>query len=176
MCTLRPPFDANSLQCLAMKIVKGTYSSIPNIYSKDLKSLITLLLNRDPNKRPRIHQILNMDLIKNRIKDFLTKTVSLEFNHTVIHKKDLYKIASEEEKLEKIKNNNIQEDLNSYKESEKINVDKEREKAKEREREREIEREKNKEKERLKEIEKEKKKEKELLLEQERREKMRILQ
>jgi len=73
-----------------------------------MKNLVSVLLNRDPSKRPRVHDILNMPLIKNRIKDFLTKTqVNLEFNHTVIHSKNLNQIFVEDkqfkEKLEKEK-------------------------------------------------------------------------
>jgi len=51
---------------------------------------VTQLLNTDSTKRPRVHDILAMPLIKNRIREFLTTTVmNIEFNHTVIHKKDL---------------------------------------------------------------------------------------
>ena len=48
------------------------------------------LLVTDSSKRPRVHDILNMPIIKNRIKEFLTTTMmNVEFNHTIIHKKDL---------------------------------------------------------------------------------------
>ena len=33
MCTLTPPFTANNLQFLALKIVKGSYVNIPQQYS-----------------------------------------------------------------------------------------------------------------------------------------------
>jgi len=90
MCTLKPPFDANSLQYLALKIVNGKYTPIPSHYSKEMKNLVTAMLSRDPAKRPRVHDILQMPIIKDRIKDFLTKTQQcVEFNHTVIHNKDL---------------------------------------------------------------------------------------
>jgi NIMA (never in mitosis gene a)-related kinase len=90
MCTLKPPFDANSLQQLAKKIAKGIYAPIPSTYSKEMKNLVNTLLITDTKKRPRVHEILAMPVIKNRIKEFLTTTIAnIEFNHTVIHKKDL---------------------------------------------------------------------------------------
>mmetsp|Transcript_76026 Transcript_76026/g.164519 ORF Transcript_76026/g.164519 Transcript_76026/m.164519 type:complete len:232 (+) Transcript_76026:73-768(+) len=115
MCTLKPPFDAHSLQYLAMKIVSGKYAPIPSMYSKDMRNLVSSCLSRDPNQRPRVHEILALPLIKDRIKEFLTKTQqNMEFNHTVIHKKDLNQIYQEEHvlknKLEKIKEQRDKED------------------------------------------------------------------
>jgi len=34
MCSLKPPFDANSLPALALKISRGDYGMIPSHYSK----------------------------------------------------------------------------------------------------------------------------------------------
>ena len=44
LCALRPPFDAESLNFLALKIVRGNYSSIPSQYSKEMKNLISSML------------------------------------------------------------------------------------------------------------------------------------
>jgi len=60
LCALKPPFDGNSLQFLALKIVRGTYSPIPGHYSRDLRSLVFSLLQTDPNKRPTAAQILSI--------------------------------------------------------------------------------------------------------------------
>ena len=59
LCALKPPFDAESLPKLAMKIVRGNYNPIPSHYSKELKNLIASLLALDPQKRPSVHQILS---------------------------------------------------------------------------------------------------------------------
>lgn len=40
LCALTPPFTANSLQFLALKIVKGSYAPLPGNYSKELKGII----------------------------------------------------------------------------------------------------------------------------------------
>ena len=62
LCTSKPPFDAASIPQLALKITKGQYNPIPQIYSKELKYLISLLLSVDPSKRPCINQILSKTL------------------------------------------------------------------------------------------------------------------
>jgi len=59
LCALKVPFDANSIQSLALKITKGTYSPIPNQYSKDLKVLIAQMLSVEPSRRPKIQHILS---------------------------------------------------------------------------------------------------------------------
>ncbi len=58
LCALAPPFNANSLQLLALKIVKGGYQPIVTPYSKELKGLIADILQVDPNRRPSIRDIL----------------------------------------------------------------------------------------------------------------------
>lgn len=142
MCTLKPPFDANSLQQLALKIVNGKQTPIPSHYSKEMKNLVTAMLSRDPAKRPRVHDILQMPIIKDRIKDFLTKTQQcVEFNHTVIHNKDLNLIQNEEQKSsshdqedeEKFK----QDSQHSKREEEEMIREAERQKAEERRKEEE---------------------------------------
>ena len=54
LCALKPPFNAESLHYLALKIVKGQYTPIPSHYSKDMKDLIAKLLQVDPRRRPTI--------------------------------------------------------------------------------------------------------------------------
>ena len=59
MCALQPPFIAPSLQMLALKIVKGSYTPIQGKYSQDLKNLISEMLTLNPNRRPSINEILS---------------------------------------------------------------------------------------------------------------------
>ena len=60
MCALAPPFNANSLQLLALKIVKGVYQPITGNYSKELKGLIADILQVDSNRRPYVRDILGI--------------------------------------------------------------------------------------------------------------------
>ncbi len=78
MCALSPPFVANNLQFLALKIVKGTYGQIPSHYSYDLKSLIKSMLNTDSSKRPNINKILTSKVISKRIASFLTESKRMD--------------------------------------------------------------------------------------------------
>jgi len=87
LCALKPPFDAQSLTFLAMKIIKGQYSPVPSQFSRELKNLVATLLQVEPLKRPTVNEILKFPLIQNRIQNFLSKSVKLqEFSHTVLHK------------------------------------------------------------------------------------------
>jgi serine/threonine protein kinase len=45
MCNLRHAFEAQSINGLALKILKGTYSSIISCYSKQLRDLIGQMLS-----------------------------------------------------------------------------------------------------------------------------------
>ena len=44
LCALEPPFKANNLQFLALKIVQGAPPPLPKIYSDDLKLLVRSML------------------------------------------------------------------------------------------------------------------------------------
>ena len=66
MCLLKPPFDANSLPALALKISKGEYLPVPKVYSKEMKKLVGEMLQVDPGKRPNINEVLNSPLLRDR--------------------------------------------------------------------------------------------------------------
>ena len=86
MTVLKMPFEASSLPMLSLKIVKGTYSTIPMSVSKDLRALIQSILQVKIENRPNIYQLLRHKLVSPRIKNFLNDTeYQKEFNHTVIH-------------------------------------------------------------------------------------------
>lgn len=86
LCALKPPFVADSLHFLAMKIVRGSFSPIPSAFSSDMKHLVGQLLSVDPSKRPTINEILNMPYLKNKITNFLSDTQrKIEFSHTILH-------------------------------------------------------------------------------------------
>lgn len=49
---LKPPFQAEDMEGLYKKVIKGDYPKLPLIYSSDLNDLIRILLQIDPHKRP----------------------------------------------------------------------------------------------------------------------------
>lgn len=62
LCTLKPPFNAENLKYLALKIIKGVYVPIPSQYSKDMRKLIESLLKKDPAQRPTVNDVLSKEL------------------------------------------------------------------------------------------------------------------
>ena len=85
MMALKMPFDANSLPMLTLKIIKGNYAPPPQIYTSDLRNLVSQLLSVDPNKRPTADEILKMPIIKNGIKNFLNEIdYNKEFSKSIV--------------------------------------------------------------------------------------------
>ena len=59
MVSLKMPFDAPNLPILALKIQKGEYEKLKNIWSEDLRNLIYSMLLTNPDKRPNLEDILS---------------------------------------------------------------------------------------------------------------------
>tara|TARA_B110000305_G_C19231771_1_gene535561 strand:- start:203 stop:589 length:387 start_codon:yes stop_codon:yes gene_type:complete len=68
MCALKPPFNGSNIHMLAMQIVRGQFPPLPNIYSYELRGLVTKLITQDPNRRPNINAILKDKIIAPRIR------------------------------------------------------------------------------------------------------------
>jgi NIMA (never in mitosis gene a)-related kinase len=45
LCARKPPFDADNLPLLALKIVGGSFSPLPNLYSKEIRKFIKNIFN-----------------------------------------------------------------------------------------------------------------------------------
>jgi NIMA (never in mitosis gene a)-related kinase len=60
LCTLKKPFEADNLLGLVFKIVTDQPAEIPSSkpYSKEIRQLIDMLLEKDPKNRPSIADIL----------------------------------------------------------------------------------------------------------------------
>ena len=87
MVTLRHAFDANSMKGLVLKILRGTYPTIPSNYSQDLKDLIADMLIKDPTKRPSMSKILEKEFLARRISRLLTTMIAkAEFSEVFVKK------------------------------------------------------------------------------------------
>lgn len=75
MCLRKQPFDAQSLPALALKIAKGEYTPIPKVYSRELKKLVTDMMQVEPTKRPTIDEILRSPLTSHRVDQFLPRDI-----------------------------------------------------------------------------------------------------
>lgn len=95
MSALRMPFEAPNLPLLSLKILKCQYTPVPDKYSKELRMLISVCLNVDPNRRPSVKDILNLPIIQGRINRFLSEVeFNDEFSHTIMHKYNPMKTPS----------------------------------------------------------------------------------
>ncbi|CAG9312240.1 unnamed protein product [Blepharisma stoltei] len=78
MMNLRHAFDAQSLNGLAMKILKGSYPPTSPFYSKGLRDIVTKMLSVNPSQRPTLIDLLNTPLIRRHVviylRDCLTPT------------------------------------------------------------------------------------------------------
>jgi NIMA (never in mitosis gene a)-related kinase len=69
LCTFRPPFIASNQIALAKKICNEEAAPLPNHIPRDLTFLIMKMLQKDPEKRPDIEQILSYSGVKIRVCD-----------------------------------------------------------------------------------------------------------
>jgi NIMA (never in mitosis gene a)-related kinase len=60
LCERKPPFNADSMHFLALKIVRGNYTPISSNYSREMKNLVSKCLELNPDKRPSISEILGI--------------------------------------------------------------------------------------------------------------------
>lgn len=59
MILLKMPFDAKSIPMLTLKIIKAEYAPLPDLFSKELRDLVSSMLVIDPNKRPSANDLLS---------------------------------------------------------------------------------------------------------------------
>ena len=83
ICNLRPPFRGTSLSGLKNNVLNGHYLPIPSIYSNDLSIIIAKMLVIDPNKRYSANELLEDEIIKNKIKNIdnlFTNNINGKYN------------------------------------------------------------------------------------------------
>ena len=82
LCTLNPPFRGRNFKELFSNIKNGFYKPISNNYSNDLKQIIGMMLKTNPNHRSSAKELLDCNIIKNKI------------NKEIISKKESYFIGT----------------------------------------------------------------------------------
>jgi NIMA (never in mitosis gene a)-related kinase len=58
MITLKPPFQAEDMQGLFKAVLKGQYNKLPPNYSKDLNTMIEMMLDTTAAKRPTTLELM----------------------------------------------------------------------------------------------------------------------
>jgi serine/threonine protein kinase len=71
MCSLRHAFDAQSLNALAVKVLKGNYPPLSSNYSKGLRDLVAKMLSVNPKDRPTVVQVLKTPVLKKRLVNYI---------------------------------------------------------------------------------------------------------
>lgn len=80
MLTCRHAFSASNMKGLVLKILRGTYEPILEVYSPEIRGLVAELLQREPIKRPSVKRILEKEFLRARIPGLLARTVRLHEN------------------------------------------------------------------------------------------------
>ncbi len=59
-CNKKVPFNGESIHQVFNKIIKGMYEPIPVYYSSELREIINMLLQVNPNDRPNIDKVIHI--------------------------------------------------------------------------------------------------------------------
>lgn len=63
LAALKHPFLAQSERALCDKVVRGQYPPLPKCFSNDLTTMVKLMLQLDPSKRPTAEQLLEHPIV-----------------------------------------------------------------------------------------------------------------
>ena len=108
MITLRPPFQAKSMEELYKKVMRGNYPRIPSKYSEDLSDTIKLMIQVEAGARPSCEELLKMPMISKRIEYFNNNNdidITEEPNESINKKFELLKTIMVPNKLENLAKN-----------------------------------------------------------------------
>ena len=106
--TLRPPFQAKSMEELYKKVMRGNYPRIPTKYSEDLSDAIKLMIQVEAGARPSCEELLKMPMITKRIEFFNNNKdidITEEQNESINKKFELLKTIMVPNKLENLAKN-----------------------------------------------------------------------
>ena len=70
LCTFKHPFEAKHQGGLILKILNNKPEPINSYYSKELSNLIFMLLDKNSKSRPSCVEILNNNMVMNKLKEF----------------------------------------------------------------------------------------------------------
>jgi serine/threonine protein kinase len=75
ICNLKHAFNAQTINALAIKIMKGNFASVSSVYSKEIRDLIHSMLSIDLKNRPNIKIISNNPIVQKAVSRYLIKIV-----------------------------------------------------------------------------------------------------
>ena len=83
MCVMRHAFDANSINALASKIIRGDRAQLAGAFSPKLKELVGVMLDVNPSNRPGVKDILHLPIVKRAVRRFV---------HVVLRHSEFYRV------------------------------------------------------------------------------------
>ena len=99
LCTLKHAFDANSLNGLSSKILRGYYPPVDKKFSSATRELVKTMLSLHPSQRPSIHEVLRSSKIKKHIANFMSDICARPKNKigdgTMVVRRAVLKVAGE---------------------------------------------------------------------------------
>ena len=108
MATLRPPFQAQSMEELYKKVMRGIFPKISSKYSEDLSDVLKLMIQVEVGARPSCDELLKMPMIYKRI-EFFNENKDLDINNeqmdSINQKFQLLKTINVPKKLENLGKN-----------------------------------------------------------------------
>lgn len=129
LCTLKKPFTGDNLLILMTNIVKEKVAPIPSNYSDDLKNIVMLLMTKDPEDRPFIREILEIECVHKKmielgiedIESPLYSNKNIDYNSNKSFGLQMIEAGSPDQKVKSAKNDFAEISLDSNKKnSEKI--------------------------------------------------------
>ena len=105
MITFRPPFQAQSMEELYKKVMRGIYPKISSKYSEDLSDAIKLMIQVESGARPSCEELLKMPMISKRIEFFNENSdldLNEEANENLNKKNELLKTITVPNRLENL--------------------------------------------------------------------------
>lgn len=74
LCSLKPLFEASELFKIMQNITTKDIPSLSSMYSPDLENFLNIMMNRDPNERPSVENLLEHRIFSKRILSYLFST------------------------------------------------------------------------------------------------------
>ncbi|OQR89253.1 hypothetical protein THRCLA_09829, partial [Thraustotheca clavata] len=73
ICTLKHAFDAPNILMLIVKIIQHDFAPLPSCYPTEMTELLKALLNKDPDQRPTIDDVLQLPFISRHMQQICSR-------------------------------------------------------------------------------------------------------
>lgn len=78
LCNKNHAFTAQSINGLAVKILKGEHNPMNLSYSEELNNVIISLLQIKPEKRPDLYDLMKLDIFNKSLQHFITNLINIQ--------------------------------------------------------------------------------------------------